>query len=90
MECAVRYAGVTRFFMSMMFRSSGVVEELYGSLGWCVRPINQTGIFIGVIAQEPAPCCDQPRIPVRMLGIKVSCHKNRNTTAKAGTQVQAD
>ena len=42
----------------------------------CVRPINQTGIIVGIITQAPAPFRDKPRITVQMPGVQVPCHQD--------------
>ena len=36
---------------------------------WCVCHVNPTEIFIGATTQETAPYCDQPRIPIHVLGL---------------------
>jgi hypothetical protein len=44
-----------------------------------VCPASQTGVFIGVITQKTASCCDNPRKPVLVFGIQVSLHQNGDT-----------
>ena len=34
--------------------------------------------------QESAPCQDQPRIPVHVLGVQVTRYEDGNTAAKGG------
>lgn len=54
--------------------------------GRCVQPINQTGIFIDIIKQEPALVISQ----IDVLGIEVFHHENGNTAAQAGRHLQVD
>jgi hypothetical protein len=50
--------------------------------GRCTQPIDQTGILVGIVTQESAPCCDLPRIAVHVLGVQVICHEDGKTATK--------
>ena len=74
--------------MTMMSRTLGGGRILQNS-GWGIRPINQTGIFTGVITQDAAPC-GRPRTPGQVLGTEIPCHQYGVTAAEGGRQVQVD
>lgn len=84
----VLHTGVTRSFVTTMSRTLGGDRVLQTS-GWSIWPLNQTGIFTGVITQEATPC-GQPRIPVQVFGTEIPCHQYGVTAAEAGRQVQVD
>ena len=48
----VTYIGVTRSFVSTISRPSELAEVLWNG-GGCFWLVNQTGIFFGVVTQEP-------------------------------------
>lgn len=69
--------------LALLWKSLPSGSPVFGWLvGW---PIEETVILIGIVTQESA-ACDQPRVPVHMLGIQVTHHEDGKPTAKAGRQ----
>jgi hypothetical protein len=52
--------------------------------------MDEAGILVSIVTQESASLCDQPRIPLYMLGIQVTRHEDGKSPDEAGSQVRSN
>jgi hypothetical protein len=68
----------------------GGCRRVVGNGGGCVRPVYRAGVSVGIIPQELSSHSGQPRIPIRMLGVEVTRHKDGVPAAQVSGKVRLD